>query len=66
MDREIEDVNDVDFCEICGFVVRDGGQHSDEKHGSGRYGIGPYAEKLRQESEAEKAKPVPVIDAGTF
>jgi len=41
---------DIDYCEVCEFAVRDGGKHSDEKHGSGRYGVGG---DLRQESEAE-------------
>ena len=28
-----------DYCEICEQLVPDGGTHSDEKHGSGRYGL---------------------------
>jgi len=42
---------DVDYCEICGFVVCDGGKHSDEKHGSGRYGVTGDLRKKSEEAE---------------
>ena len=42
-----------DYCVICEKLVPDGGTHSDEKHGSGRYGVNGDLRRKSAETEGE-------------